>query len=47
MSNLPLFEKQKDFASYFDPTADIILYNGDTNELIDNIPDNYVKLIIQ
>ncbi|MCB0173150.1 MAG: site-specific DNA-methyltransferase [Anaerolineae bacterium] len=46
MSNLPLFEKQKDFASYFDPTADIILYNGDTNELIDNIPDNYVKLII-
>lgn len=46
MSNLPLFEKQKDFASYFDPTADIILYNGDTNELVDNIPDNYVKLIV-
>lgn len=46
MSNLPLFEKPKEIASRFDPTADIILYNGDTNELIDNIPDNYVKLII-
>lgn len=46
MSNLPLFEKPKEVVTHFDPTADIILYNGDTNELIDSIPDNYVKLII-
>lgn len=46
MSNLPLFEKSKEIASQFDPTADIVLYNGDTNDLINDIPDNYVKLII-
>jgi len=46
MSNLPLFEKQKEIAPNFDPTADIILYHGDTSTLIDTIPDNFVKLII-
>jgi adenine-specific DNA-methyltransferase len=46
MSNLPLFEKSKEIATHFDPTADIVLYNGDANDLIDTIPDNYVKLII-
>jgi adenine-specific DNA-methyltransferase len=46
MSNLPLFEKSKEIAAHFDPTADIVLYNGDTNDLVDTIPDNYVKLIV-
>jgi adenine-specific DNA-methyltransferase len=46
MSNLPLFEKPKKVASHFDPKADVIIFNGDTGDLIDTIPDNYVKLII-
>ena len=46
MSNLPLFEKSREIVTDFDPTADIILYNGDTNHLIDTIPDNSVKLIV-
>lgn len=29
MSNLPLFEKPKNIATYFDPDADIIVFNGD------------------
>lgn len=46
MNNLPLFEKPKSVASNFDPSADIVIFNGDAGDLIDTIPDNYVKLII-
>lgn len=46
MSNLPLFNKPKTVSSEFDPDADVVVFNGDTGNLIDNIPDNYVKLII-
>lgn len=46
MDNLPLFNKPKDIVDYFDPKADIVLLNGDTDDLVDTIPDNFVKLII-
>jgi DNA modification methylase len=46
VNNLPLFDRPKTIAPHFDPTADIILFNGDTNDLIETIPDNCVKLII-
>jgi adenine-specific DNA-methyltransferase len=46
MSNLPLFDKPKTVSSEFDPNADVVVFNGDTSDLIDTIPDNYVKLII-
>ena len=46
MDNLSLFNEPKDIANHFNPQADIVLFNGDTNDLIDTIPDNFVKLII-
>ena len=46
MSNLPLFDKPKTVSSDFDPHADVVVFHGDTGDLIDTIPDNYVKLII-
>lgn len=46
MDNLPLFNKPKNIAENFDLNADIVLFTGDTNDLIDTIPDNFVKLII-
>ncbi|MFQ5612023.1 MAG: DNA-methyltransferase [Anaerolineae bacterium] len=46
MSNLPLFDRPKNIAHHFDINADVILFNGDASELIDVIPDNFVKLII-
>jgi adenine-specific DNA-methyltransferase len=46
MDNLPLFDRPKNIASHFDPKADIILFEGDTDDLIDTIADNFVKLII-
>jgi len=46
MNNLPLFDNPKTVSSEFDSNADVIIFNGDTGDLIDTIPDNYVKLII-
>jgi DNA modification methylase len=46
MDNLPLFNRPKNIAENFDLDADIVLFNGDTNDLIDTIPNNFVKLII-
>ena len=46
MDNLPLFDRPKNVAKDFDPNADIVLFQGDTNDLIDTMPDNFVKLII-
>lgn len=46
VNNLPLFGQQSKIADHFETDANIILYHGDTNDLIDTIPDNFVKLII-
>ena len=46
MTVLPLFDNPKEIATQFDHDADIVLYTGDTNELIETIPDNSVKLIV-
>ena len=47
MTNLPLFNNsRKEISSTFEPDADIVLFQGDTNDLIDTLPDNSIKLII-
>ncbi len=46
MSNLPLFDNPKNIATHFNPNADIVMFNGETGNLIDTMPDNCVKLII-
>ncbi len=48
MNNLPLFEQNKprDITDHFNPQADVILFKGDTHDLIDQIPNDFVKLII-
>lgn len=46
MNNLPLFDRPKEIADQYNPQADIVLFNGDTNELLDSLPDNFAKLII-
>jgi adenine-specific DNA-methyltransferase len=46
MNHLPLFDQAKQIADSFNPQAEIVLYQGDTNDLIDTLPDNFVKLII-
>lgn len=33
-------------SSSFDPSADLILFNGDVRELLPKIPDNFVSLIV-
>lgn len=49
-NSLPFNEQKdhgsKDIADNFDPKADIVLFNGNTDDLIVRIPDNFVKLII-
>ena len=30
----------------FDPSADVILYEGDTKDLLQTVPDHYVKLVV-
>ncbi|MCA9962484.1 MAG: site-specific DNA-methyltransferase [Anaerolineales bacterium] len=46
MPNLPLFDQPKSVTNAFIPDADIVLYNGDTNDFIQTIPAETVKLII-
>jgi DNA modification methylase len=46
MDNLPLFNKPKNISNQFNPQADIVLFNGDTNDLIDQLQDEAIKLII-
>ena len=48
VSNLPLFEgaKSPDIENNFNPESDIVLYEGDVNDLLATIPDKSVKLII-
>ncbi|MBP8974265.1 MAG: site-specific DNA-methyltransferase [Anaerolineae bacterium] len=46
MRNLPLFGSQVEIASHFDPTANLVLFQGDANDLLGTIPDGTVSLII-
>ncbi|MEW6579540.1 MAG: site-specific DNA-methyltransferase [Chloroflexota bacterium] len=46
MRNLPLFGSQVKIASHFDPAADLVLFQGDVNDLLGTIPDETVRLII-
>ncbi len=46
MSYLPLFETGKTIQAEFSPDADIVLYQGDTEDFIKSLPDESVKLII-
>lgn len=46
MQDLPLFSTPKNVTTYFDANADVVLFHGDANELIDTLPDDSVKLII-
>jgi site-specific DNA-methyltransferase (adenine-specific)/adenine-specific DNA-methyltransferase len=46
MDQLPLFSQAKSIQDSYQPDAEIILYQGDTNNFIKTIPDNYVSLII-
>lgn len=44
--NLPLFDVSKNITTEYDADADITLYHGDSNQFIDTLPDNSVKLIV-
>ena len=46
MSSLPLFDSPKTISPIFAADADIVLYEGDTADFIDTLPDEAVKLII-
>lgn len=46
MSNLPLFDETSEIAHCFDPEASLVLYQGDTNDFLDTLPDNAIKLIV-
>ncbi|MEP0764158.1 MAG: site-specific DNA-methyltransferase [Chloroflexota bacterium] len=46
MRNLPLFGSQVEIASHFGPTASLVLFQGDVNDLLATIPDETVRLII-
>jgi len=44
--SLPLFQSPKPIDTHFKPDASIVLFNGDVNELLKEIPDNSIQLII-
>jgi DNA modification methylase len=46
MNQLPLFSQSKSVRDSYQPDAEIILYQGDTNNFIKTIPDSSVSLII-
>lgn len=46
MSNLPLFDSPKRLSTTYRPDSELILYQGDTNDFVETIPDESVKLII-
>ena len=48
VSNLPLFDgtKPPEIESGFNPNANIVLYEGDVNDLLTTIPDKSIKLIV-
>lgn len=46
MNNLPLFEIPKKISSQYEPEADLVLFHGDTNDFMETVPDESIKLII-
>jgi DNA modification methylase len=46
MMSLPLFDGRLSISPHFDPTANLVLYQGDASEFIDTLPDDAVKLIV-
>ncbi len=44
--NLPLFERPKQIENHFDPSAELVLYEGDVRDLVATIPDNTIALVI-
>jgi len=40
MNQLPLFSQSKSVRDFYQPDAEIILYQGDSNNFIKTIPDN-------
>lgn len=46
MPNLSLFQTPKPIQEQFTPDANFVLFSGDVNELLAQIPDNQVNLII-
>jgi len=46
MMNLPLFQTPKPVQEHFTPGADLVLYQGDVNDLLTEIPDHTVGLVI-
>ncbi len=46
MSNLPLFDSPATIAPAFDDAAQLVLYQGDTSDFIDTLPDESIQLIV-
>ena len=46
MNNLPLFDTPPTVSPVFAPDAHLVLYQGDTGDFIDSLPDGAVKLIV-
>lgn len=46
MNNLPLFDTPPTVSPVFHPDAHLVLYQGDTGDFIDSLPDEAVKLIV-
>jgi len=44
--SLPLFQTPKAIDSHFKSDSEIVLFNGDTKDLLAEIPDNSIQLII-
>lgn len=46
MNNLPLFDTPPTISPVFHPDAQLVLYQGDTGDFIDSLPNETVKLIV-
>lgn len=46
MNNLPLFDTPLTISPVFHPDAQLVLYQGDTGDFIDSLPNETVKLIV-
>ena len=46
MSKLPLFDGPMTIAPTFDDAVQLVLYQGDTSEFIDSLPDESIQLIV-
>jgi len=44
--SLPLFQSPKPIDNHFKSSADIVLFNGETKDLLSEIPDKSIQLII-